>query len=333
MTKTFVIAEAGANHNRDWTIATNLIDVAVSAGADAVKFQTYSSETLYASNTPDFAGYKSINSLIKSIELPRQWQKDLKLYCDDAGIEFMSTPFDERAIDELVSLGVKRLKIAGFEATDPRFVDLVASTGLPIIMSAGIGFDRDNWTPYAYMFEYYENHLTLLHCNNAYPTPMEDANLSSMKLLSTLPEVDSVGYSDHTMNTLTPSLAVAMGAQVIEKHFTLDNRMEGPDHPFALEPNQLKSMIELIRLTELTLGTKSKYSKSEEAFSMAGRSVVSKVDLKPGDIITEDKVTTKRPLLEDSINARHYFQVLGMIVTQDIKADTPLPINSLMPGT
>lgn len=329
MTKTFVIAEAGANHNRSWFTATRLIDVAVKAGADAVKFQTYSSETLYASNTPDFAGYRNINKLIKSIELPRDWQKDLKLYCDDAGIEFMSTPFDERAIDELVSLGVKRLKIAGFESTDPRFVKLVASTGLPIIMSAGIGFRREDWAPFSYMFEEFGNHVTLLHCNNAYPTPMEDVNLLSMNALATLPQVDAIGLSDHTMNTLTPSLAVARGAEVIEKHFTLSRYFEGPDHPFALEPDQLEEMIDLIRLTEQALGTKVGYTDSEKAFTKARRSVVSKVDLKPGDILTEDNITTKRPLLEDTINAQDYFRVLGRKVLQEVKADTPLPIDSI----
>src|SRR5210317_1938510 len=140
MSKTFIIAEAGANHNRNFEQAKALIDVAKAAGADACKFQTYSSETLYAANTPDFAGYKNINKLIKDIELPREWQKDLKSYCDEKGIEFISTPFDEQAVQELVDLGVKRLKIARFEATDPRFVEMVASTKLPIIMSVGIGF-------------------------------------------------------------------------------------------------------------------------------------------------------------------------------------------------
>ena len=138
---TFIIAEAGANHNRDFNQALKLIDVAKESGANAVKFQTYSSETLYSKNTPDFAGYKDINQLIKDIELPREWQKDLKQYCDDSGIEFMSTPFDEKAVDELYSLGVKRLKIAGFEATDPRIVKNAAATQLPLIITAGIGVD------------------------------------------------------------------------------------------------------------------------------------------------------------------------------------------------
>ena len=129
--KSFIIAEAGANHDRNFNQAHQLIDIAKRSGSDAVKFQTYSSETMYSSKTPDFAGYTNIPDLIKSIELPREWQKDLKLYCDDIGIEFMSTPFDCKAVDELFEIGVKRLKIAGFESTDPRIVKYAASTGLP----------------------------------------------------------------------------------------------------------------------------------------------------------------------------------------------------------
>lgn len=324
MTKTFIIAEAGANHNRDWNTAKKLIDVAVEAGADAVKFQTYSSETLYASNTPDFAGYKDINKLIKDIELPREWQKDLKSYCDDSGIEFMSTPFDEKAVEELVKIGVKRMKIAGFESTDIRFVRAVASTGLPIIMSAGIGFDYFQWGSYRKIFKEFKNKVALLHCNNAYPTPMEEANLGSILGFPTLKGVDEIGFSDHTMSSLTPALAVARGATIIEKHFTLDRTMKGPDHPFALEPRELKQMVDFIRQTELTLGRKPHYTESEKKFIMARRSVVSKMDLKAGDILTEDNITTKRPMLDNSIPAMDYYDVLGYKVTKDIAADSPL---------
>lgn len=325
--KTFIIAEAGANHNKDWDTAIKLIDTAYESGADAVKFQTYSSNTLYASNTPDFAGYKNINKLIKDIELPRAWQKDLKQYCDDKGIEFMSTPFDEQAVDELVSLGVKRLKIAGFEATDPRFVEVVASTGLPIIMSAGIGFDFKYWGKFYDIFKKYNNHVTLLHCNNAYPTPMEDVCLDSMNSLANLINVSEIGFSDHTMSTLTPSLAVVKGATVIEKHFTLDRQMEGPDHPFALEPNELKEMIQFIREAEKSKGFKVGYTTSEQSFNKARRSVVSKIDLKKGDILTKGNITTKRPFLDNSIPAIDYNDILGQILKDDIKADTPLTKN------
>lgn len=329
MDQTFIIAEFGANHNRDYKLALKGIDAAVNAGADAVKFQTYSSDTLYASNTPDFAGYKNINQLIKNIELPREWQADLKSYCDDKGIEFMSTPFDEKAVEELLDLGVKRMKIAGFEATDPRFVNMVAETKLPIIMSAGIGFWDSSWGRMVDIFSKNNNHLTLLHCNNAYPTPMEDVHLYSMKSLEGLKCVHSIGFSDHTMSTLTPALAVAQGATVIEKHFTLDRTMEGPDHPFALEPNELKEMVSLIREAEKVKGHKPPYSDSEKNFTNARRSVVTKIDLKAGEVLAEEHITTKRPLLENSVSAEYFYDIIGYPITEDTKADTPIKIDSI----
>ena len=319
---TFIIAEAGANHNKNFEQALKLINTAKWAGADAVKFQTYSSETLYSKNTPDFAGYKNINQLIKDIELPREWQKDLKQYCDKVGIEFMSTPFDEQAVDELVNLGVKRLKISGFESTDWRFVNMVASTGLPLIISIGIGFDLIKIGYILDIVEKYNNDLTLLHCNNAYPTPIEDINLKSMTTLGGFKHVKAIGLSDHTTSTLTPALAVAMGATVIEKHFTLDNNLPGPDHAFALEPHELKEMIDNIRLTETMLGgNKEKYSKSELNFIKARRSIVAKSNIKIGDILTVDNITTKRPYLEGNIPSSEWYNILGKNSTKNYKPD------------
>ena len=319
---TFVIAEAGANHNRDFNQALKLIDVAKKSGASAVKFQTYSSETLYSKNTPDFAGYKNINQLIKNIELPREWQKDLKQYCDEQSIEFMSTPFDEQAVDELVNLGVKKLKIAGFESTDWRFVDMVASTGLPLIISIGIGFNLREIGYILDIVEKYGNDLTLLHCNNAYPTPIKDVNLNSMKALQDFKNVNSIGLSDHTMSTLTPALAVAAGATTIEKHFTLDKKLPGPDHAFALEPDQLKEMIDEIITTEIMMGSiKDGYSESELNFTKARRSIVAKSNIKIGDILTVDNITTKRPYLEDNVAASEWFNILGKKSNQNYNTD------------
>ena len=195
MGKTFIIAEAGSNHNRNFEQALKLIEVAKESGADAVKFQTFSSETVYSKYTPDFAGYKNLTKLVKDLELPRNWQKDLKSYCDDNDIEFMSTPFDERAVDELYDLGIKRFKIAGFECTDPRFVKYVASTGLPLIISLGIGTNLDTLFQIQRWildiddiedvrlgtYDFSNNpDITYLHCNNAYPTPFKDINLGTM---------------------------------------------------------------------------------------------------------------------------------------------------------
>ena len=319
--KTFIIAEAGANHNRDFNLALKLIDAAKESGSDAVKFQTYSSETLYSKHTPDFAGYKNLPKLIKEIELPREWQKDLKQYCDQKGIEFMSTPFDEEAVDQLVQLGVKRLKIAGFESTDPRFVDMVASTGLPLIISAGIGFEHHHLTNIRKVVSRYNNDVTLLHCNNAYPTPNEEINLKTIPFL-----IDTtnyrIGLSDHTESTLTPALAVAMGATVIEKHYTLDKKLPGPDHPFALNPEELNEMVKNIRDAEKMIGTiKQKYSSSETNFVKARRSVVAKANIKKGEILTEENLTTKRPFLEGNISASEFYNVLNTVAEKNYKKD------------
>jgi sialic acid synthase SpsE len=332
MTSTFIIAEAGANHNRDFDQAKALIDVAVESKADAVKFQTYSSETLYSKYTPDFAGYTNISKLIKDIELPREWQADLKKYSDENGIEFMSTPFDEQAVQQLVDLGVKRLKIAGFECTDPRFVTMVLSAGLPTIISLGIGSN------FSTMYRIMEianakgvKDLTFLHCNNAYPTPAEDVNLDTIKQMA----MDSrykTGFSDHTTSLLTPALAVAAGATVIEKHYTLNRSLPGPDHPFALEPDELKLMVDYIRYAERCMGSKQEnvISSSEREFGKAMRSVVAIRDINSGEILTEENITTKRPFLTGSIPATDYYKILGektsiflkedsIIFTEDIK--------------
>jgi len=314
---TFIIAEAGANHDRDFKQAIALIDIAKQAGADACKFQTYSSETLYSKNVPDFAGYKNINQLIKDIELPREWQRDLKQYCDEIGIEFMSTPFDEKAVDELVGLGVKRLKIAGFESTDFRFVEMVASAKLPLIISLGIGF-RDNYLDKLLnITSKYTDDVTLLHCNNAYPTPMADSNLKTITALVADGRF-KVGLSDHTLTSLTPALAVMLGAKVVEKHFTLDKRLPGPDHPFALEPKELEQMVWNIRQAEMTLKYKNvEYSKSEESFTKARRSVIAKCDIKKGELFTLNNISTKRPFLEGCISATDFDSILGTVAVED----------------
>ena len=328
----FIIAEAGANHNRNINQAFSLIDVAKESGANAVKFQTYSSETLYSKNTPDFAGLKNISKLIKDIELPRSWQKTLKEYCDDIGIEFMSTPFDEQAVDELVSLGVKRLKIAGFESTDPRFVRMVASANLPIIVSAGIGSNLESiknivdWIS----LEQKDPDLTILHCNNAYPTP--DSNIFLNRIDSIRKEYPhlKVGLSDHTTGTLAPALAVAKGAVCIEKHYTLSRKLPGPDHPFALEPDKLKKMVENIRLAEtMCLETSEKVSTSEQKFKKGMRSIVATKKIKKGEYLTVDNLTTKRPLLTGNYHAKSFYSILGKKTKIDLEPDDFIKIGEV----
>lgn len=321
--KTFIIAEAGANHDRNFKQALALIDVAVEAGASACKFQTYSSETLYSKFTPDFAGFSNIRKLIKDIELPRKWQKDLKQYCDEKNIEFMSTPFDEAAVEELVEIGVKRLKISGFEATDPRFVHMVCSAKLPIIVSLGIGSDFSLISRILNIASSYDiEDVTFLHCNNAYPTPLQDVNLGSIMSLAAFNPKYKVGFSDHTRSILTPALAVASGAQVIEKHFTLSRRLDGPDHAFALEPDELKMMVEYVKVAEECIGHKlDKISESELSYKNAMRSIVTKRNIKKGEVYTNDNITTKRPFLENAVPASYFYSMIGSVALRDFKED------------
>jgi len=328
----FIIAEAGANHNRNYEQAIALIDAASEAMADAVKFQTYSSDTLYSKNTPNFAGYEDISKLIEDIELPREWQKDLKKYCDKKNIEFMSTPFDEQAIEELCELGIRRLKIAGFESTDPRFVRAVAKSGLPLIITSGIGSNiQAVENIISWVGEINKNpDITILHGNNAYPTPFSDATLNQIdKLVKTFPDT-KIGLSDHTHGILAPPLAVAKGAVVIEKHFTLSRRLPGPDHPFAIEPHELKQMVVNIRLAEQMCGMRvENFSESEQKMKTAMRSCITKKSLPAGSVLTEENLTTKRPWLQDSIPALEYYNVLGKKVLRDLEEDAILTIQDI----
>lgn len=321
--KAFVIAEAGSNHNGNFNQALKLIDAAVEAKCSAVKFQTFKAETLFSRYSPDYANYKNIVQIIRDNELPRDWQKDLKQYCDEKRIEFMSTPFDEEAVDQLVELGVKRLKIAGFESTDPRFVKYVARTGLPLIISLGIGSTyADLHMIYNWVLETGNQYAPVfLHCNNSYPTPYKDINLGTICALLRSTSC-KIGLSDHTPGILTPPVAVSLGAECIEKHYTLSNLLPGPDHHFAIEPHELKDMVKNIEIVESMMGIKEEnYTESEENFRIGTRAVIARHALKEGDILTEKNITTKRPCTQGAISAFHYYAILGATLVQDVRED------------
>lgn len=305
----FVIAEIGSNHNQDINMAKKLIDIAVTAGANAVKFQTFSADKLFSTKSK-FVNDLDVFSLFKPMELPRNWHKGIFQYCGESDIEFMSTPFDEDAVDELYGLGVKRFKVSGFESTDLRFVKYVASTKLPIIISVGMGADIDFIQEILDVCEGVGcKDITLLHCNNGYPTSAEETNLLTLKKMIAMYPV-KVGISDHTEDVLTPSIAVALGARVVEKHFTLSKHLIGPDHHFALEPDELTEMIKNIRHTEKTLSYKNEMTKSEKMNFQGQRSLVLKKDVEIGDRVTSSNVTTKRPYYSTSIHARKYFEIV-----------------------
>ena len=309
--QTLVIAEAGSNHNGDFATAMKLIDVASDSGANIVKFQSYTAEKLFTTKA-SLVNNHDVFGLFKPLEMPASWTKDLIQYCDSKNVEFMSTPFDDDAVDHLYNSGVKRFKVSGFESTDLRHIKYVASTRLPIIISAGIGCSI------VFIQEIIETcgkagceDITILHCNNAYPTPQDEINLDTIQtILQEYGDQVKVGLSDHTESVLTPALAVAMGARCIEKHYTLSKHLPGPDHFFALEPHELSEMISLIRTCEQSFGYKNDFTNSEISCMQGRRSVVLKKDVVKGEKLSVENLTTKRPYYGEAIQAKHYFKLI-----------------------
>lgn len=331
----FVIAEVGSNHNRDFKQALKLIDVAVEAGADAVKFQTYSAEKIYSKKTPKMSYLKkeglaredeSVYDLIKRIEIPRKWHKDLANYCAEKEVVFLSTPFDLQAVDELEEVGMLAYKIASFEITHLPLLEHAARTGKPIILSTGMADLSDIETALEVIYNQGNENVVLLHCAINYPPKYEDLNLRAMETMRHAFQV-SVGFSDHTLGITSDIAAVALGACVIEKHFTLDRKLPGPDHPFALEPDELKAMIQAIRDTEAALGSpiKRHTQAEEEMYRLGRRSLVAAGNIPKGTTITREMIEVKRPGY--GIHPKMLDVVIGRTAKVDIVEDDILTWN------
>jgi N-acetylneuraminate synthase len=301
----FIVAEAGSNHNRSLPQALKLVDVAVEAKVDAVKFQTFSAEKLYSKKTPtmtylrekNLAGEReSVWELLKKVEIPREWHKELADYCKEKGIGFFSTPFDLKAVDELEEIGVTVYKIASFEITHLPLLEYVAGTGKPIILSTGMSDLSDIETALEVIYKQGNYNVILLHCAINYPPDFKDLNLRAMNTMRQAFQLP-VGFSDHTMGTTSDIAAVALGASVIEKHFTLDRNMKGLDHPFALEPQELNDMVQSIRDTEAALGSpiKRHTEAEDEMYRLGRRSLVAICDIAEGMVITREMIDVKRP--------------------------------------
>jgi len=326
----FIIAEAGANHNRNLDMAKELIDAAVEAGADAVKFQTYSAETLYSRKTPKFSYLKDqdVWQLIKAIELPREWQGYLADYCQKKGIIFLSTPFDFRAVDELAELNVPAYKIASFELVDLTLLRYTAQKGKPVIISTGMANLGDIEDAIKAIRQEHNDQIALLHCNSLYPTPAGVVNLKAIDNMGAafgLP----VGFSDHTLGITIPIAAVARGAKIIEKHYTLDRNLPGPDHPFALEPDELKNMVTAIREVEAALGhgRKERAPEEEEMYTKGRRSIIAAQDIPQGTVIIREMLTVKRPGY--GIAPKYIDLVVGRTAKRDIETDEPITWNEI----
>ena len=329
MNKVFIIAEAGVNHNGSVELAKKLIDVASEAGADAVKFQTFKAENLVSKNAQK-ANYQkqTTNSdesqfdMIKKLELDVKTHKILMDYCKEKCIMFLSTPFDHDSIELLNDLGLEVFKIPSGEITNLPYLRHIGKLNKKVILSTGmadIGEIEDAMDILVNAGTKKEN-IIVLHANTEYPTPYEDVNLKATVTIGNTFDV-AFGYSDHTLGIEVDIAAVAMGACCIEKHFTLDCTMEGPDHKASLEPDELKAMIKAIRNIELALGNGIKKPSVSESknINIARKSIVAKVDIKKGEILSVDNLAVKRP--GNGINPMRWDEVIGTVASKDYKED------------
>ena len=330
MNHVIVIAEAGVNHNGDMNLAKQLIKEAKIAGADYVKFQTVQSPESVTSKYAQMADYQKRNvkkdesqlEMIRSLTLPLSAFPVLKKECDEIGIKFMSTPFDRESIDALMEVGMDYMKVPSGEITNLPYLRKVAQQGIPVIMSTGMCELEEvrKALDVLYSNGLKQGDITLLHCNTEYPTPFEDVNLKAMITLKDEFGV-KVGYSDHTKGIEVPIAAVAMGAEVIEKHFTLDRSLPGPDHVASLEPNELKAMVDSIRNIEKAIGggVKTVSDSERKNIVIARRSIVAACNIKKGDILTENNLTIKRP--GSGVSPMKWDEVIGTKAIRDFLED------------
>ena len=322
-----IIAEAGVNHNGSFELAKKMADVAKAAGADIVKYQTAVPELVISRFAPKAEYQKESTGeaesqleMVKKIHFGFAEHRKLKEYCDSIGIKYLSTPFDMDSIDFLAGMDMPVWKIPSGEVTNLPYLEKVAKLKKPIIMSTGMCEIPEIKAALDVLYSNGAEDVTILHCNTEYPTPLKDANVKAMldiqKNFGT-----KVGYSDHTLGLEAPLAAVALGATVVEKHFTLDKNMEGPDHAASMSPEELTALVKAIRNTELALGDGVKKVTESEAKNkdVARKSIVAKVPIKAGEVFTTDNITVKRP--GNGISPMRWYEVLGQSAKRDFSLD------------
>lgn len=330
MKRTLIIAEAGVNHNGDIAKAKALIDKGAEAGVDYVKFQTFKAEKLVTKQAQR-ASYQDKNTqnndsqyeMLKKLELSQALHQELMDYCNQKGVKFLSTGFDSESLVFLAQLGITIAKVPSGEITNLPYLRQVASLFPEVILSTGMATIDEIKDAVKVLIDngVSKDKIIILHCNTEYPTPMEDVNLKAMLHIQRelgLP----IGYSDHTLGIEVPIAAVALGATVIEKHFTLDKTLPGPDHKASLEPNELKAMVSAIRNIEKAIGGSGlkEVSKSEEKNKpIARKSIVASTDIKKGDIFTPENLTVKRP--GTGISPMQWDEVIGKTAKKDFEED------------
>lgn len=332
MNKTYIIAEMSANHCGDLELAKKIIAKAKECGADAVKLQTYTADTMTIDCRNDYFKVsggtlwdnKYYYDLYGEAYTPWEWQGELKQYADSIGIELFSTPFDKTAVDFLESIGVKYYKIASFEAIDLPLIKYTASKQKPMIISTGISSEEEMQEAIDACKSVGNHDITLLKCTSAYPAKLEDMNLL------TIPDMIEkfgsqwvkIGLSDHSMNIETVVAAVALGARVVEKHFTLDRSLGGADAAFSLNPEELRATVDAVRNTEKVLG-KINYSVNKNNKKFA-RSIFVCEDIKKGDKFTIDNIRSIRP--SDGLHPKYYDDIIGKTANRDLECGIPLKL-------
>lgn len=324
MKKVFIIAEAGVNHNGSLDLAKKLVDKALEAGVDCIKFQTFKSENL-VSMSAQMAEYQKENlgkdesqyKMLKELEISFEEFKELKKYCEEKNIMFLSTPFDLESCDFLNDLDMKIFKIPSGEITNLPYLRKINSFGKKVILSTGMANLNEIQDALNVLKDC---EVSLLHCTTEYPCPYDNVNLNAIDTLRKEFKLE-VGYSDHTQGIEVPIAAVAKGATIIEKHFTLDRNMEGPDHKASLEPNELKQMVTSIRNIEKAFGngTKEPQECEKKNIEIARKSIVAKINIKKGEIFTENNLTTKRP--GSGISPMKWDCIIGKTATKDYQED------------
>ncbi len=326
MNSVYIIAEAGVNHNGNIELAYKLVDSAKEAGADCVKFQTFKAHNLVSKNAEKAEYQKTTTGegsqidMLRSLELPYQAYLDLKSYCDKKEIDFLSTPFDLESIDFLDSIDMPFWKIPSGEITNYPYLVAIAKTHKPVVMSTGMSDLSDIEAAVNVLLDNGSKEISLLHCNTEYPTPFEDVNLLAMKTMRDKFDL-KIGYSDHTTGIEIPIAAVALGATIIEKHFTLDKNMEGPDHKASLEPDELKKMVKAIRHIEVAMGSGDKKPSPSEMknIAIARKSIVAKNSIMAGELLTVENITVKRP--GAGISPMKWNDVIGTKASKNYKED------------
>jgi N-acetylneuraminate synthase/N,N'-diacetyllegionaminate synthase len=324
--RAFIIAEAGSNHDGKLEQAKKLVDAAVEAGVDAVKFQIFSADTLYSKHTPHLSEMKgkcdpseTPYTLLKKLEMPRGWIKNLAEYCKHRKIVFMATPFDDQAVDDLAPY-VSIFKVSGYDIDNYPMLEKISEKNKPVVLSTGTSTIDEIKAAMVALKKINRVPVVILHCTNQYPTKHDDVNILAMQTLKKK-FAAVVGLSDHTIGNEAAVAAVALGGRVFEKHFTLDKSLPGPDHPFAANPSELKSYVHAIRTAEKMLGSAVKRPAESEGENrrLARRSIHAKVDIPAGTKITREMLILKRPAL--GIKPGDMGKVAGRKAKRDIKAD------------